>query len=395
MSDAAKAIEVFFAKRYEREAIYLPSGRLALFLAFREWLRPGDRLLMSPVNDDVVFFTVLAAGLVPVIGPLDPRTGNLDPEGLDEATCRSLDAVMTTNLYGIPDRMDRWVDLSARFEWLLIEDACQALDTRWQGRRVGSFSAVAAFSLTKHIEGAGGVLIFQDPKRRESLLEAAAAAIRVPSLLESGRRDLRRRLRRAAEATGALAALQGARHAVSPRVHERQGHRMPYQETEVLQAIQAGAGLDRFDRWVRVDKASYRRQVSSGEIRATLAQLQDFESSRRLRLEGARILRGLGLTPADVPLPQDDALFKIPLFVHDREGVLQRLQKQGLSVDYIYDPPLERFATPAMAPSLPSPGVAIRWSRDVLPISPLQAERLVKLLDSTALRPATDASIAS
>src|SRR5687767_5843946 len=74
------AIEEFFRRRYGREALYLPSGRLGLYVAFREWLSPGDRLLMSPVTDDVVFFTVLAAGLVPVLGPIDPRTGNLDPE---------------------------------------------------------------------------------------------------------------------------------------------------------------------------------------------------------------------------------------------------------------------------------------------------------------------------
>lgn len=34
---------------------------------------------MSPLNCDVVFFTVLAAGLVPVPAPVDPCTGNIDP----------------------------------------------------------------------------------------------------------------------------------------------------------------------------------------------------------------------------------------------------------------------------------------------------------------------------
>jgi dTDP-4-amino-4,6-dideoxygalactose transaminase len=77
--DAAHDIEELFRNRYDREAIYLPSGRLALYLALREWLDPGTRVLMSPINDDVVLFIVLAAGLVPIIGPLDPSTGNLDP----------------------------------------------------------------------------------------------------------------------------------------------------------------------------------------------------------------------------------------------------------------------------------------------------------------------------
>ena len=141
MRHSAEGIERFFAQRYGREAVYLPSGRLALYLAFKEYLKPGDRLLMSPVDDDVVFFTVLAAGLLPVLGPLDPRTGNLDPEGVDEATWKTLSAVMTTNLYGITDRMDRWVESCQRHQVLLIEDACQALDSRLGNRRVGVDSA--------------------------------------------------------------------------------------------------------------------------------------------------------------------------------------------------------------------------------------------------------------
>jgi len=78
LTDAGRAIEDFFRRR---------NGREALYLAFREWLRPGDRVLMSPVTVDVVFLVVLAAGLVSVLGPLDPRTGNLDPTVIDEATC--------------------------------------------------------------------------------------------------------------------------------------------------------------------------------------------------------------------------------------------------------------------------------------------------------------------
>src|SRR5205814_7675271 len=74
MGDEARVIEEFFLRRYGRHALYLPSGRLALYLAFRQWLRPGDRVLMSPLTDDVVFFTVLAAELVPVLGPVDPRS---------------------------------------------------------------------------------------------------------------------------------------------------------------------------------------------------------------------------------------------------------------------------------------------------------------------------------
>src|SRR5256885_14969717 len=104
MTAEARAIEDLFRRRYGREALYLPSGRAALYLAFREWLRPGDRLLMSPVNDDVVFFVVLAAGLVPVLRPVDPRPRKPDAAALDHPTWRRPRAGLTTNPHAVPDR---------------------------------------------------------------------------------------------------------------------------------------------------------------------------------------------------------------------------------------------------------------------------------------------------
>ena len=76
-------IEAILRDRIGRECLFVPSGRMALYLAFRTWLTPGDRLLMSPVTDDVIFFVALAAGLRPVMAPLARRDGNIQPEAVD------------------------------------------------------------------------------------------------------------------------------------------------------------------------------------------------------------------------------------------------------------------------------------------------------------------------
>jgi len=380
MTRAAQKIEDFFRNRYGKDAMFLPSGRLGLYLAFREWMRPGQRLLMSPVNDDVVFFTVLAAGLIPVLGPLDPRTGNLAPDSVSEAVWRSVSAVMTTNLYGIPDHMQCLAEICRRRDIMLIEDACQALDSHFAGQRIGEFSSVAVFSLSKHIEGVGGVLAFSEAERRPSLLSRAQTETlhrSLPAILEDAIRPVFRSL---AKTTGSLGALRRVKHRFFPLRRERPHHRMDYTLEQVLEASQAGAGLERFDRWVGIDNANYRTMPPDRAVASTLEQLEHFDENRQRRIEGAGRLLALGLTPPDVPIAEDSALFRVPLFVRDREEVLRHFAERHFSLDYIYEPPLDVYAAPQLAGKIPSPVEVEHWSRNVLPVDPLHASRFLELL---------------
>src|SRR5829696_414279 len=122
-------IEAFVGERTGRECLFLPSGRMALYMAFRTWLSPGDRVLMSPLNDDVVFFTALAAGLRPVMAPLSAGDGNIDPAALPQASWESLAGVLTTNLYGLPDRLPELRARCSALDIPLIEDAAHAIAT--------------------------------------------------------------------------------------------------------------------------------------------------------------------------------------------------------------------------------------------------------------------------
>ena len=144
-----------------------PAG-LPFILAYRLLLSPGDRILMSPLEDDTVFFGALAAGLRPVMAPVSAQDGNMRIDAIDDATWSTLSAVLTGNTYGLPDRV---VELSAtcrRFGIPLIEDAAHALETDVDGHPIGSFGAVSAFSLSKHFPGRGGVLaVDREVSRRD------------------------------------------------------------------------------------------------------------------------------------------------------------------------------------------------------------------------------------
>ena len=382
IAEDVSAIEAFFRRRYGREALYVPSGRAALYLAFRMWLRPGHRILMSPVNDDVVFFVVLAAGLVPVLGPVDPRTGNLDPEAIDDATWAGLEGVLTTNLYGIPDRMELLEERCRRHDLVLLEDAAHAIDSHCDGRRIGQFGAAAGYSLSKHLGVVGGVLTFSEADRRPSLARQAAAEMRSRRLPVAVAHRARSWLSSVAASRRPARLVARLRDRLFPRPAVRDGHRMSYETSVVRRAQYEGGGFDRFDRWVRVDNHLYRTWPLRSVRRIALRRLEAFEDNRRRRIAGARKLIEAGLVPADVGVPLDTALFRVPLFVHEREKVRAHFAARGLALDYIYDPPLDVYA-PELTHHVSSRRDAVHWSRDVLPVDPLLADRFLAVLEES------------
>jgi hypothetical protein len=81
------------------------------------------------------------------------------------------------------------------------------------------------------------------------------------------------------------------------------------------------------------------------------------------------------------------ALFRVPLLVEGRDALVAELRRRGTYLDYIYDPPLDDYATAAFAVPSPQPDAARWWARHVLPVDPLNARQV---LDATGagLQPA-------
>ena len=375
------AVAALLAERTGRPCLFLPSGRLALFLALRAWLSPGDRILMSPVNDDVILFVVLAAGLRPVMAPVSADDGNIDPAAVPDATWSSLDGVLTTNLYGLPDRVEELTDRCRRLGIPLIEDAAHAIQTEVGGRPIGAFGAAAAFSFSKHAgAGGGGALAFGDPRRRPQLEALRDQLLRV------------RRWRSGAAGLGLPAAERLVYRArlVRPARYlrrtlglaERSAYRMPLRAPLLEGAVAAAPRLDRFEPWVRVDLHDYAEPPRPFQLRRMLARLGDLDGQRAGRLAGARRLAELPAAAPAVRHGPAQALFRVPLLVEDRDAALAELLRRQVPAGYVYDPPLDDYAGPRFTEPSPDPEVARWWARRALPVDPLDAERALGVLDS-------------
>ncbi|MGW0650139.1 DegT/DnrJ/EryC1/StrS family aminotransferase [Streptomyces umbrinus] len=371
------------ARRLGRECVYTPSARLALYLALRRWCRPGGRVLMSPVNDDVILFVVLAAGLRPVLAPVSVWDGNIDPAAVPEATWRSVDAVLTTNLYGMPDRV---VELRLRCEELgipLIEDAAHAIGTHLDGQPIGTFGTAAAFSLSKHVAAmAGGFLAVEDARTRREL-ELLRDDLLVPGRLAGDLATALRPLARSAVRT---------LHLVRPAwrtmqrlgLLERDDFRMALHAPRLAVSALQAPSLTAYEPWIRVDLHDFRTRHGTlvrGQLKLRMALLDENLTRRRA---GVSVLSGTAwASPAlrdraarGGPLP----LFRVPLLVHDRDALVQRLVRHGVVAGYIYDPPLDDYAGAEFVEPSPDPSSARWFASHVLPADPLLARTLTAAL---------------
>ncbi|MEU2588182.1 DegT/DnrJ/EryC1/StrS family aminotransferase [Streptomyces avermitilis] len=388
-------LAAMMTRRLGRECVYTPSARLALYLALRHWCRPGARVLMSPVNDDVILFVVLAAGLRPVQAPVSVGDGNIDPAAVPESTWRSVDAVLTTNLYGMPDRV---VELRRRCEQLgipLFEDAAHAIGTYVDGQPIGTFGKAAAFSLSKHVAGmAGGFLAVEDARTRREL-ELLRDDLLVPRRLHGDLATTLRPLARSAVRT---------LHLVRPvwrtmqrlGVLERDDFRMDLHAARLSGCAREAPSLAAYEPWVRVDLHGFRSRHGAlvrGQLALRLDRLDDDLARRRV---GVSLLSG---TAWASPALRDRTahsghppLFRVPLLVHDRNALIERLVSHGVVSGYVYDPPLDDYAGAEFVEPSPDPSAARWFASHVLPADPLLARRITNALtreQATTARPST------
>jgi dTDP-4-amino-4,6-dideoxygalactose transaminase len=370
-------IEAVLEARTGRECVFMPSGRFAIHLAFQLLLSPGDRILMSPLEDDTVFFGALAAGLQPVMAPVSAHDGNMRIDAIDDVTWPILSAVLTGNTYGLPDAVVELTATCGRFGIPLIEDAAHAIETDVDGHPIGSFGAVSAFSLSKHFPGRGGILALgREVSRRD--VARLRDQFMLPRPIGNGAVGLAQSSARPLlETLHMTRGLDRARRLTRPV--RAAPWRVPLRASRLEYARSSG-DLGQFDAWMETAYPDYRMRQRSGYLRRTLGSLRDLKRDREDRIAGVLRLRALDeVAPAareGDPLP----LLRVPLLVEDRDAVALELQRRGINVFFVYAPPLDEYAGPEFCEPSPLPEAARWWAAHILPIDPRDADRVLDLV---------------
>ena len=164
-----QALESDFADYCGTEyAIGVSSGTDALHIALRAGgICPGDEVITVSHTFIATVEAIILAGAKPVLVDIDPETYNMDPSLLQDAITGKTKAIIPVYMYGQLADMDPIIRIARDNGLKIIEDACQAHGSEYNGRRAGSLGDMGCFSFyfTKNLGayGEGGIITTSDP----------------------------------------------------------------------------------------------------------------------------------------------------------------------------------------------------------------------------------------
>ena len=128
---------------------------------------PGDEIITTSITDMGAITPILYQTAIPVFADVDPLTYNVTAETIAPKITERTKAIIVTPLFGNPVDMDPIMELAAKHNLPVIEDAAQAFLAEYKGKKVGSIGDIACFSLQqgKHMTtGEGGFVLANNEK---------------------------------------------------------------------------------------------------------------------------------------------------------------------------------------------------------------------------------------
>lgn len=155
-------------------AAVLSSGTAAIHLALIILgVEQGDEVIASSFTFSATVNPIVYQGAIPILVDSEPDTWNMSPEFLELAITDRLKkgkkpkAIILVHLYGMPAKLDRILEIAEQYEIPVIEDAAEALGSRYRGQALGSFGKMAIFSFNGNkiiTTSGGGALLSHDKK---------------------------------------------------------------------------------------------------------------------------------------------------------------------------------------------------------------------------------------
>ena len=141
-----------------RHALGCASGSDALLLALMALgVGTGDEVVTTPFTFVATAGSIARLNARPVFVDIDPVTYNLDPARLEASITPRTKAIIPVHLFGLTADMDAIQAIASQHNLPVIEDAAQAIGSKYKGRMAGSIGTIGCFSFipSKNLGGGG------------------------------------------------------------------------------------------------------------------------------------------------------------------------------------------------------------------------------------------------
>ncbi|MDG1823453.1 MAG: DegT/DnrJ/EryC1/StrS family aminotransferase [Flavobacteriaceae bacterium] len=145
----------------------------ALFYTKTPRLKIGDEIIVPAVSWSTTYFPLQQYGLKLKFVDIDAETLNYNLSDLKEAITKQTKAVMAVNLLGNSNDFDAIFEIIDEKDIVLIEDNCESMGAKYNGKYTGTFGVMGSFSsfFSHHISTMeGGMVVTDDEELYHVLL---------------------------------------------------------------------------------------------------------------------------------------------------------------------------------------------------------------------------------
>ena len=154
-----------------QKAMLVPSGTAALeAAAILAQIQEGDEVIMPSFTFVSTANAFVLRGAKIAFVDIRPDTMNINEKLIEKAISKKTKAIVAVHYGGVACEMDEIMRIAKKHKFLVIEDAAQAILSKYKGKFLGTIGDIGCISFheTKNITcGEGGVLILN----RKSLIE--------------------------------------------------------------------------------------------------------------------------------------------------------------------------------------------------------------------------------
>lgn len=135
-------------------------------------LKPGDEVIVPAVSWSTTYYPLHQYGLKIKFVDIDLNTLNFDLDALERAVSEKTRLIFAVNLLGNPNNFSRIRSIIGDRRITLMEDNCESLGARFDGRQAGTFGVMGSYSsfFSHHISTMEGGLISTDDEELYHIL---------------------------------------------------------------------------------------------------------------------------------------------------------------------------------------------------------------------------------